>query len=267
VSALTLVPPGGGEIDGDAPDRRVEILAEDDALHATWTRFGPRRDGAEPHVHYTHTDLFYVLDGELAVTLGGDGHVVAVPAGTLVRVPPVVVHGFRNASDADVRYLNLHAPGRGFAEYLRAMRDRRPVAFDQHPPPPDGGRSPADAAVGTGELVADRPGLRIALLADVDEMAAAEIASDPDAADAPPHRHRRHVESLYVLDGELAVTAGGRAVRAGTGTWLQVPAGVPHAVAVAGGRPARFLELHTPGCGFGTYVRGLGEAGFDQEPA
>ena len=46
-----------------------------------------------------------------------------VPAGTLVRVPPMVVHGFRNASDAELRYLNLHAPGMRFADYLRAMRD------------------------------------------------------------------------------------------------------------------------------------------------
>ncbi len=38
-----------------------------------------------------------------------------MPAGTLARVPPDVVHGFRNGSDAELRYLNLHAPGQGFA--------------------------------------------------------------------------------------------------------------------------------------------------------
>jgi hypothetical protein len=27
-----------------------------------------------------------------------------------------VVHGFRNGSDAELRYLNLHAPGQGFAD-------------------------------------------------------------------------------------------------------------------------------------------------------
>src|SRR5215211_7921718 len=154
----TVVPPGGDEVVGDSPERRVEIVAEHDALHATVSRFGPHRDGADLHVHRRHTDVFYVLEGELTVRLGPEGREVPAPAGSLARVPPLVVHGFRNASDADVRYLNFHAPGQGFAEYLRAMRDRRPVAFDQHPPPPDGGRSPADAAVGTGELVADRPG-------------------------------------------------------------------------------------------------------------
>ena len=65
-----------------------------------------------------------------------------MPAGTLARVPPDVVHGFRNASDADERYLNLHAPGREFANFMRALRDGRtpPASYDQHAPPPDGGR-------------------------------------------------------------------------------------------------------------------------------
>jgi hypothetical protein len=45
------------------------------------------------------------------------------------------VHGFRNASDADLRYLNLHAPGQGFADYMRARRDGRTLTYDQEPPP------------------------------------------------------------------------------------------------------------------------------------
>ena len=48
-----------------------------------------------------------------------------VPAGTLARVPPLVVHGFRNDGAGELRYLNLHAPGVGFAGYLRALRDGR----------------------------------------------------------------------------------------------------------------------------------------------
>ena len=105
-----VVPPGGGEVVGDSADRRVEILGAHEGLHATWSRFGPGRDGADLHIHRRHTDLFYVLAGELTVRLGVEGEEVAVAAGKLVRVPPFVVHGFRNASDAELRYLNLHAP-------------------------------------------------------------------------------------------------------------------------------------------------------------
>ena len=144
---LREVPPGGGELIGSAPDRRVELLCDHDAVHATWSRFGPGRPGADLHVHRRHSDLFYVLEGELVLLLGPRGTPVAAPAGTLVRVPPLVVHGFR-AGPQGTRYLNLHAPGRGFAGYLRALRDGRDGAYDQEPPPPDGGRPPCASADG-----------------------------------------------------------------------------------------------------------------------
>src|SRR4051794_20895857 len=130
--APAVIPPGGGEVVGDSPDRRVEILSDHQSLHATWSRFGPGRDGADLHIHRRHTDLFYVLEGELTLRLDREGRTVAVPAGTLVRTPPLIVHGFRNAGDAEVRYLNLHAPGQGFAGFLR---DGRAESYDQEPPP------------------------------------------------------------------------------------------------------------------------------------
>ena len=60
----------------------------------------------------------------------------------------MIVHGFRNASDADVRFLNLHAPGVGFITYMREMRDGQPVSYDQYDPPDDGGADPAGATFG-----------------------------------------------------------------------------------------------------------------------
>jgi mannose-6-phosphate isomerase-like protein (cupin superfamily) len=133
VSAATVIEAGGGEVVGDAPDRRVEILADHDALHATWSRFGPGRQGADLHVHRRHSDLFYVLAGELIVRLGPEGNEVVARAGTLVRVPPLVEHGFRfrSGSSAEVRYLNFHAPGQGLASYLRALSDGRTLVYDQ----------------------------------------------------------------------------------------------------------------------------------------
>jgi mannose-6-phosphate isomerase-like protein (cupin superfamily) len=267
VSEPVLVPRGCGEVIGDAPHRRVEILSDDETLHATWSRWGARRVGAELHVHRRHTDLFYVLDGELTVRLGTEDEGVAVPAGTLARVPPRVVHGFRNGSEADVRYLNFHAPGLGFADYLRALRDRRTFPYDQHPPPADGGAPSADAVVGGAVLVADRPGLRVALLADVGEIGIAETRSEHGIAPPPPHVHHRHVESFYVLEGEMTFTAGGRELRAEAGSWVQVPAGVPHTFGFPEGRTVRFLDLHTPSCSFGTFLRGLHEARTDDELA
>jgi len=138
--------PGQGEIIGDSPDRTVELLAELDAVHATISRFSAGRDGADLHVHREHTDVFVVLDGTL--TLKVEGGARAVRAGSIVLVPPMVVHGFRNASDADVTYVNLHMPGLGFGDYMRGLRDKRRVPFDQYDPPADGaGVRPADEIV------------------------------------------------------------------------------------------------------------------------
>ncbi len=156
--AVIVIEPGGGEVIGDTPDRRVEILCEHDALHVTWSRFAPGRDGADLHIHRHHTDFFYVLDGELTVRLA-DGE-AAVGAGKLVRVPPYVVHGFRNGGDAELRYLNLHVPGTGFADYMRGIRDGRKVPFDQYEPP-------AEGTLPAGEVVV--------ALTDVEELRLSEV--------------------------------------------------------------------------------------------
>ncbi len=229
MSGVTVIPPGDGELVGDSPERRVEILSDDSSLHATWSRYGPHRDGADLHVHHRHTDLFYVLEGELTIRLGTEDEGVSVPAGKLVRVPPLVVHGFRNASDADVTYLNLHAPGQGFAEFMRAMRDGREFSYDQHPPPPDGGRLTSEAVIGATELAAAAAGGRVMLLADVEEIGISENRRDPGGPASLRHLHRRHVEYFYVLEGEIALRVGNRELQAETGSWLQIPSGTPHA--------------------------------------
>lgn len=125
-----LLPAGGGEVIGDSEDRRVELLSDRDELHATWSRFGPGRDGADPHVHRRHIDLFYVLAGELTIGLGADRIETVVPAGSLVIAPPLVVHAFRNGNEK----------------------------------PADGGRPVKDATITRGELLADLDEIRIAEL-------------------------------------------------------------------------------------------------------
>jgi mannose-6-phosphate isomerase-like protein (cupin superfamily) len=204
---MRVIPPREGEVVGDSPDRRVEILSDVGSLHATWSRFGPRRAGAGLHIHHHHSDLFYVLAGELTVKLGPDGDETVAPVGTLVRIPPLVVHGFRNGGDAEVRYLNFHAPGQGFADYLRGLSD-----FDQDDPPADGGRSVSEVAIAGGDGV----------LCEADEIAVAVLSDDGERS------HAEHVTSLYVLEGDLA------------GTWLQVPAGEPYRVS------GRHVEVRTP---------------------
>jgi mannose-6-phosphate isomerase-like protein (cupin superfamily) len=179
---MSVIPPGGGEVVGDAPDRRVEILCEVDFVHATWTRMGPLRDGASLHVHRSHTDVFYVLAGSLGLKLS-DGEAVVGP-GTFVRVPPMVAHGFRNAGDAELQYLNFHAPGTGFADYMRGLGRGERVPFDQEPPPASGVRPPSEIMMVGGGVTVGAVGL-----------------SDTDTADG--------AFAAYVLEG------------ADAGTWAQ----------------------------------------------
>ena len=47
-------------------------------------------DGAKPHFHKRSTELYYVLDGGGSVMLDGVEH--AVSKGSMVHIPPGVVH-------------------------------------------------------------------------------------------------------------------------------------------------------------------------------
>ena len=81
-----------------------------------------------------------------------------------------------------------------------------------------------------------------------------------------PHFHKRHVDSFYVLEGELEFAVGGKTVRAGAGTLVSVPPGVVHAFTNPGPARARFLNIHAPECGFTDYMRAR-DCGDDVDPA
>lgn len=104
---LIRLPAGGGEVIGDSEDRRVELLSDRDELHATWSRFGPHRDGADLHVHLAHSDLFYVLAGELTFS-AGDRELRAEP-GAWVQLPPGVSCSFAPSGSDEVRYLSVQS--------------------------------------------------------------------------------------------------------------------------------------------------------------
>jgi quercetin dioxygenase-like cupin family protein len=83
-----------------------------------WELDGPF-GGPEPHHHDAEVDAFYVLDGELAMTL--DGSVHEAGPGTLAAVPRGTRHKFAHDRPGRARFLNLHAPDGGFADYLRGI--------------------------------------------------------------------------------------------------------------------------------------------------
>ncbi|CAN5243222.1 hypothetical protein BH24ACT19_BH24ACT19_13450 [soil metagenome] len=71
------------------------------------------------HYHPEQEETFQVLDGRLEMFR--DGQWCAVPAGESFTVPPGAIHGFRNASEAPVRFLNVHRPALAFQEHLETL--------------------------------------------------------------------------------------------------------------------------------------------------
>ena len=136
-SVLHLTGAQDGETITDRPERRVILLVDTDELAMTETVYGSGERGPELHVHHGHVDGFVVVEGELTIAIR-DGSLRA-PVGTLVLVPPDVVHTFRNDGTEVARFFNLHVPSCGFGDYLRG----RKLDFDQHDPPADGGLDPA----------------------------------------------------------------------------------------------------------------------------
>jgi quercetin dioxygenase-like cupin family protein/ketosteroid isomerase-like protein len=78
-------------------------------------------DGPGLHRHDAEVDSFYVLEGELELTVE-DSIRPAVP-GTLAAVPRGVRHAFAHRVSGGVRFLNVHAPDAGFAAFLRRVSD------------------------------------------------------------------------------------------------------------------------------------------------
>jgi quercetin dioxygenase-like cupin family protein len=87
-----------------------------DVCFVEWALDGPY-DGPEPHRHDGQVDSYYVLEGELELTVGDSTHTLG--AGMLASVPRGVRHTFAHTAAGTGRFLNIHAPDGGFADFLR----------------------------------------------------------------------------------------------------------------------------------------------------
>ncbi len=82
--------------EGEAPRERStcgwrdRLISREDTGVAAWAH-AVDIDGAREHYHKRSAELYYVLEGEGRVVLDGVEHVVR--KGSLVHIPPGVVHG------------------------------------------------------------------------------------------------------------------------------------------------------------------------------
>src|SRR5918992_5673867 len=187
-------------------------------------RSGPF-EGAGPHFHKEHVDVFYVLEGELEV-LNGTETVRAGP-GTSVVVPPGIVHGFRGPGDA--RYLNIHAPDGGFIEYIRRITgDGVRVDWDSYDVDEPQGEAGAIVAGPDGGERLERRLTEKVIRAGTPQVSLFELTFDDRWEGVDPHSHDDHVDSFYVLDGEVDFLLGAEPVRVGAGTYVAAPPGTTH---------------------------------------
>ena len=133
-----ILEPGAGET--IRPGYEIKVGRTE--LVMTESLYAPGQAGPDPHIHRHHADAFWVLEGRLLVQIGSDDHFV--DAGGFALAPPEVVHSFRNPGPGPARFLNIHAPGMGFDEYVRSGYE---FDFDQEDPPADGGRPASEAIV------------------------------------------------------------------------------------------------------------------------
>jgi quercetin dioxygenase-like cupin family protein len=253
---------GAGEGESIRPGLEIKIGRPE--LVMTETHFEPNKVGTEAHVHHQHADAFYVLEGELLVTLGHDE--LALGEGDFVLMPPDVVHGFRTGS-ASTRYLNVHAPGMGFDDYLRGLRPN----FDQHEPPADGGRPVSEAIIhapGEGRRL-DLGDSSATIKAGGGDALGSFALLELDLAPGFPgpvlHRHEQMTDSFYVLDGELTLRLGDDRVGAAAGSYAFVPAGNAHSFAAPDGERVRALNLMAPG-GLERYLEEVAALGGPPDP-
>lgn len=100
--------------------------------YALWEAIVPPGGGPPPHIHSREEEGFYVLEGELSVTVEGKHFVVR--AGMFANMPVGSLHSFRNESDRPARMLILVAPAGLEAMFFEVGRTLA-VGATTAPPP------------------------------------------------------------------------------------------------------------------------------------
>jgi quercetin dioxygenase-like cupin family protein len=248
VGQAVLLGPGEGE----RLNERIVVKIERPELSVNEVKVGPDFEGPGPHFHKEHVDAFYVLEGELEFINGTE--TLRAGPGTTVAVPPGIVHGFTNPGPGGAHYLNIHAPDASFIEYLRRAIAGESFEWDSYDVDEPYGPAEAIVAGPDGGERLKRRLIENTIRAETTEISLFEMTFDERWEGVDPHDHDDHVDSFYVLDGEVEFLLGEDAVRVGAGTYVAAPPGVTHGFRPVA--PARFFNLHAPDAGFAERARG-----------
>jgi mannose-6-phosphate isomerase-like protein (cupin superfamily) len=117
---------------------------------------------------------------------------------------------------------------------------------------------------GEGESITERAERTVRLLLAHELLDVTWSRYEPGEEGPEPHVHREHVDSFFVLEGELVFGLGPdvEEVLAPEGTFVSVPQNVVHTFKNTSDRRACFLNFHAPSGGFADFLRGRSD-GFD----
>lgn len=82
--------------------------ADTNGKYAQWEAFVPPGGGPPPHVHSREEEGFFILEGEITLTVNGER--VVAKAGTFANMPIGTPHSFKNESDRPAKMLISVAP-------------------------------------------------------------------------------------------------------------------------------------------------------------
>ena len=108
---------------------------------------------------------------------------------------------------------------------------------------------------GEGEHLGREGRSSLRLLAELPEFEVLDSTYEPGWEGVDPHTHDDHVDSFFVLEGEVEFFVEGETIRGGPGTYVAVPRGVVHGFRNPGPGHIRVLNIHAPYAGFIGRVR------------
>lgn len=88
--------------------RFLATTEDTDGKYALWEAIVPPGGGPPPHVHSREEEGFYILEGEITLTI--DGERVVVTAGMFANMPVGTTHSFKNESNKPAKMLISIAP-------------------------------------------------------------------------------------------------------------------------------------------------------------
>jgi mannose-6-phosphate isomerase-like protein (cupin superfamily) len=211
---------------------KVIYYGESCLLVSTFVPAGVK--GPSKHTH-TSDQIYYVLDGDIAIQLGDE--VKDVTAGSAIFVPAGVPHNNWNPGDKDETHLEILAPG-GIVG--RPLGDKT-TATDAHGlpyyvesrdlSPYEGGEPRVEKLITRGKGSSN---------------VEAYVATMPSGNSGPPMHIHDYDQFYLVLDGSLHVQYALTTYVVQSRELAVIPAGVPHRQWNEGPGIERHLVIHAP---------------------